>query len=265
MIDQEALRAKYNPEGSELRNLQHNLMEIMMVLDGICVDNDIPYMLTAGNVLGAVRHGGFIPWDDDIDIALLKKDYKRLLKVLRNYKDDKYILQEHRSDPDYIQPFPKFREKAGSFLGSNPNRGRLYKYKGVAIDIFCISPISYINARVCAVLHNNLLSWTYKIKNNVIRHFVTSVLLGVESFLFFLCNILNVFRKQNEMHHAQGQAASSVKMDLRHLLPFKRMPYEGEMLPVPHNTDGLLTSFYGADYMELPKQIRIHNKNLLNQ
>ena len=153
MIDQEALKAEYNPEGSELRNLQHHLMETMMELDKICRENNISYMLTGGNVLGAVRHGGFIPWDDDMDIALLKTDYNRLIKVLRNYKSDKYILQEHRSDPDYIQPFPKFREKSGNLLGSRPERGRLYKYKGAAIDLFCISPISFLNAYVSVRIH----------------------------------------------------------------------------------------------------------------
>lgn len=262
MIDQEALRAKYNPDGSELRNLQHNLMEIMMVLDKICVDNDIPYMLTGGNVLGAVRHGGFIPWDDDLDIALLKKDYKRLLRVLRNYKSDKYILQEHRSDPDYIQPFPKFREKKGNLLGSNPNRGALYKYKGVAIDIFCISRISYINARVSARIHRRLLSWTYKIKNTGLRHFITNVFWGVEKILFLFCNCLNVFRKHGEMHHAQAQGVIH-NMDYADLLPFTRMKYEDVELPMPHDTNHFLTLYFGTNYMELPKQFVIHNKNLL--
>ena len=262
MIDQEALRAKYNPEGSELRNLQNKLMDIMMVLDQICEDNGIPYMLTGGNVLGAVRHGGFIPWDDDLDISLLKKDYKRLIKVLRNYKSDKYVLQEHKSDPDYIQTFPKFREKSGDLLGSNPDRGKLYKYKGVAIDIFCISPISYLNARVSAGIHGRLLSWTYKIKRTGIRHCITNVLWCGEKFLFFICNFLNVFRKHDELHHAQAQGAIHT-MNFRHLLPFTRMRYENEMLPMPHDIDGFLTLYFGHDYMELPKQVAIHNKNLI--
>lgn len=263
MINQEALRVKYNPEGSELRKLQHQLMELMMVLDGICKENNIPYMLTGGNVLGAVRHGGFIPWDDDIDIALLKKDYKCLLRILRNYKSDKYVLQEHRSDPDYIQPFPKFREKTGSFLGSNPNRGCLYKYKGVAIDIFCMTPISQLNARICAIIHRRLLSWTYKIKNKQARHRLTSILVGCEKILFLFCNILNITRRHNEMHHAQGQAPCHVLINRNHLLPYTRMLFEGEMLPVPRDTDGFLRLFYGPDYMKIPDEIKIHNKDLL--
>ena len=262
MIDQEALREKYNPEGSELRKLQHQLMEIMMVLDGICKGNNIPYMLTGGNVLGAVRHGGFIPWDDDLDISLLKKDYKRLIRVLRNYKSEKYTLQEHKNEPDYIQPFPKFRAKEGNLLGSNPKRGGLYKYRGVAIEIFCISPISYLNARVSSSIHRRLLPWTYKIKKPRIRHFITNRLWELEKVIFFFCNILNVFKKPGELHHAQAQGVIH-EMNMAHLLPFTCMPYEGEMFPMPHDTDGFLTLYFGSNYMELPKQIVIHNKELI--
>lgn len=263
MIDQQTLRAKYNPEGSKLRELQHQLMDIMMVLDKICRENDIPYMLTGGNVLGAVRHGGFIPWDDDLDISLLKKDYKRLLKVLRNYNSDDYVLQEHRSEPDFIQTCPKFRAKRGDLLGSNPNRGSLYKYKGVAIDIFCIAPISYLNARISASIHRRLLSWTYIIKKPSVRHFVTDFLWGLEKVIFFFCNFFNIFRKPGELHHAQAQGVTH-NMNYDDLLPFTRMPYEGEMLPMPRDTDKFLTLYFGPDYMELPKQVIIHNKELIN-
>ena len=264
MINQEFLRAKYNPEGSELRNIQHQLMDLMMVLDGICRDNNIPYMLTGGNVLGAVRHGGFIPWDDDIDIALLDKDYKKLVKVLRNYQSDKYVLQEHRSDPDYVHTFPKFRVKEGNLLGANPSRGVLYKYKGVGIDIFCMSPISLLNARVSTYIHVRLLTWTYRIKNTFLRHLITDVLLFVVKILFCFCDILNIFHKPNEYHHAQAQGVIKT-INYCDLLPYKRVVYDGEMLPVPQNTHNFLRVYFGPDYMELPKNIAIHNKDLINK
>ena len=261
MINQEELRAKYNPEGSELRNLQHELMETVMVFDRICRENNIPYMLTGGNVLGAVRHGGFIPWDDDMDVALLDKDYKRLIKVLRKLKSEKYVLQEHKSDPDYIQAFPKFRVKEGNILGSFPPRGRLYKYKGVSIDIFRISRISYYNARLSLSIHNRILSWTYKIKRPRLRHMITNVLLIVVRVLCVLCSILNLLRKKDEMHYGQCQFLTT--LNFSHLLPYRRIKYEGEMLPVPNRVHEFLGLCYGEDYMELPKNINVHNKKFL--
>ena len=79
MINNEELRQKYNPEGSELRLLQYKMLDELTFLDKICKENNIPYTLVCGSVLGAIRHKGFIPWDDDADIALLEKDYKKLI------------------------------------------------------------------------------------------------------------------------------------------------------------------------------------------
>ena len=189
MIDQAFLRSKYNPEGSELRAIQHRLMTVMIEFDRRCSDNNIPYILTGGNLLGAVRHGGFIPWDDDIDIALLKDDYRRLIKILRHYNNPKYILQEHRVDPDYINTFPKFREREGDLLGSLPQRGALYRYRGCGIDIFCMAPISKLNARISAGFHRRLLGNLYKIRNERKRHIITA-------FRWGLCNIVLPFFRQ---------------------------------------------------------------------
>lgn len=264
MIDQESLRSKFNPEGSELRDIQHRLMAVMIELDKICNDNNIPYILTGGNVLGAVRHGGFIPWDDDIDIALLKDDYKRLISILRNYNSSKYILQEHRVDPDYINTFPKFRERKGDLLGSLPQRGALYRYKGCGIDIFCMAPISKLNARVSSSFHRRLLGNLYKIRNEKVRHIITSLRWYLCKVIFFFCNVLNVFRKDGELHHDQAQGIIK-DIDYKSLLPYKRLPYEGVALPVPRDTHSFLTLYFGANYMDLPDNIQIHNKSLLEK
>ena len=81
-IDQEALRARFNPDGSLLRQQQQRMLELLIEVDRICKKHHITYWLSCGTLLGAARHKGFIPWDDDLDIEMLLPDYKRLLKVL---------------------------------------------------------------------------------------------------------------------------------------------------------------------------------------
>ena len=81
-FDPEELKARFNPEGSPLRLQQLRMKEMLKVLDGICRKHDIPYWIASGTLLGCMRHGGFIPWDDDLDVEMLRSDYKRLLRIL---------------------------------------------------------------------------------------------------------------------------------------------------------------------------------------
>ena len=86
MIDidiQQQLREQYNPDGSQLRLLQLRILDILKEFDAICKKYNIPYWLDSGTLLGAARHGGFIPWDDDIDVCILKKDQKRLRQAMQ--------------------------------------------------------------------------------------------------------------------------------------------------------------------------------------
>lgn len=110
MENQESLREEYNPEGSELRRLQLRMLDMLVVVDEICRRHDIPYWIEGGTLLGAVRHEGFIPWDDDLDIALMKKDYVRLLKCLKEELPAQYRLQTHETDRNYYLAFAKIRE-----------------------------------------------------------------------------------------------------------------------------------------------------------
>ena len=74
--------SKYNGEGTILRKAQLRMLDMLIEVDKICRKYNIQYWLDFGTLLGAVRHQGFIPWDDDLDICVLRKDYKRLRKVL---------------------------------------------------------------------------------------------------------------------------------------------------------------------------------------
>lgn len=80
---QNELRERYNPDGSILRKQQLRMLEMLQYIDFVCKKHNIRYWLCSGTLLGAVRHGGFIPWDDDVDIEMLREDYKRLVRILK--------------------------------------------------------------------------------------------------------------------------------------------------------------------------------------
>ena len=81
-IDHQSLRQRFNPDGSLLRRQQLRMLEILVEIDKICQHHQIPYWLSSGTLIGAVRHNGFIPWDDDLDIEMMRSDYLRLMDIL---------------------------------------------------------------------------------------------------------------------------------------------------------------------------------------
>lgn len=256
MIDTVQLRQKYSPDGSPLRNLQMSLLDLLMVIDGICKEHGLTYFLMGGSALGAVRHQGFIPWDDDVDIALYEDDYKKLVKILLETESDKYVLHCRKTDFNYTFGFPKYRLKEGNLLGCFPLRGILYKYKGYGIDIFCVSKHSYPRVWLCAKARAALLNWMYRLKNDKVRRMVTRFNWAVYDCIEILSFPLDLFKKKDEMHYALGKGTYKFDMRYSEVFPVKYVLFEGVMMPVPGNADAFLTRIYG-DYMKLPSEEQI--------
>lgn len=117
------------------RKLQSTILIIAREIKRICDKNDIPYFITAGTLLGAVRHKGFIPWDDDFDIAMKRKDYKRFLVVCEHDLDkEKFFLQNGSTEPKYAFAFTKIQLK-GTVFTEDFSKNADIKH-GIFVDIF---------------------------------------------------------------------------------------------------------------------------------
>ena len=110
------------------------MLEMLVIVDEICRKNNIPYSLYGGTLLGAVRHQGFIPWDDDLDICLSRNNYNRLLSILEKELPDGYILQNKENTPASSNSFSKIRKLHTTFLEHKEDIGRFHT--GIFIDIF---------------------------------------------------------------------------------------------------------------------------------
>ena len=121
---------------TQLRQLQLTQLEILKVIDRVCTEHDIPYSLYAGTLLGAVRHQGFIPWDDDLDICMSRANYNRFLKVWQQVQPEGYLLQNKENAPDFPQSFTKIR-KCNTTFQTKSGIGKSY-YQGVFVDVFPI-------------------------------------------------------------------------------------------------------------------------------
>lgn len=124
---------------AKLRTLQLTELEILKVIDKVCRDNDIPYSLYAGSLLGAVRHKGFIPWDDDLDICMSRENYNRFLATWEKVSPEGYLLQNKDNAPGFSQSFTKIRKNHTTFWqeGENPNK----YHTGIFVDVFPIDRI----------------------------------------------------------------------------------------------------------------------------
>ena len=119
----------------ELRRLQLTELEMLEEVDRICRKNGIPYSLDAGTLLGAVRHKGFIPWDDDLDVMLLHEDYERFYEACKSDLDTtRFFFQDHRTDPNYRWGYGKMRRLGTEYIKAGQEK--LKQRTGICIDVF---------------------------------------------------------------------------------------------------------------------------------
>ena len=122
-------------EGELLRKLQLMELEMLIEVDRICRKYDIQYFLDGGTLLGAVRHDGFIPWDDDADIIMLHEEYEKFYNACKKeLNTERFFLQDYRTDKHYLWGFAKMRRNGTTFLREGQEHVKCHT--GVCIDIF---------------------------------------------------------------------------------------------------------------------------------
>lgn len=247
----------YNPEGSLLRRDQKELVKVLEDFADICKEHDIKWWLCSGTLLGAARHGGFIPWDDDVDVSMMKKDYRKLLKVLRKMDSDKYFYQCIQTDPDHVNLFGMFRKKQG-VVPSTDLRAQYFKYRGVGFDVFYIERSSRFASHLAKFFYLNMQYPTRKIKNSALRHFlIRSVQVINFGLLIPFARIIGLINPKKQYHYALGSGFYDEPFYLKNIFPLTTIEFEGVSFPAPKDTDAYLTAMYG-DWRKLPtdEQIR---------
>lgn len=123
----------------QLRALQLKELDILKAVAKVCDEKGITYFLNSGTLLGAVRHGGFIPWDDDIDIAMNYADYERFLSCAQELLGDRFFVQNMETEPDFNFSFTRVRMNGTTCMDSYKAKWNVHQ--GVWIDVFPIVPL----------------------------------------------------------------------------------------------------------------------------
>lgn len=130
---------KSNPREQSLRELQMRILYIMKYVDKLCRENGIVYFIMGGTALGAVRHGGFIPWDDDLDIFMTPDQYEHFKKVFDEDGNKEFVIQEWRTVPEYLE-YAKVRMNGTTYIEAN-FKDRKDMHHGIYIDIMILHKV----------------------------------------------------------------------------------------------------------------------------
>ena len=260
---QNELRAKFNPDGSNLRKLQMKLLDILIEIDYICRKHNIKYWLSGGSMLGAIRHEGFIPWDDDIDIEMYDDDYKKFCAIAKKegFSNSSYKLQNHSTDSNYLGIITKVVDT--SIVPEDIyNQDCFYKYRGIFVDVFPVhreNKAIYNCFKPCARLLGRLLILSGRNKiflyiGKIFRFIVYSCFLRLISF------ITKPFA--NGYYMRIGSRWKSVSRDKNMILPLKEYIFENHHFYGPSDSSKYLTGLFG-DYMKLPEAAEIKQHVIL--
>lgn len=246
----------YNQEGTKLRKAQKSMLGMLIVFDKICKKHNISYWLEFGTLIGAIRHGGFIPWDDDIDVSVLESDMNKLRKVLIEELPDTIAFQDYTVDSNAFFPYSRLRDKKTYCY--HPHFIKL-KEQGLWLDIFQYSVItnnSYkkfvdkLYRRTFREIHNygkvKYKSKSKQIFNKCMGYLLHPIAVGLKKINEGLGKL-----RRNRLYACYDTSDHVYPHDT--IFPLRTIMFEGHSFYAPNNIDAHLKEIYG-DYMKIPNK-----------
>lgn len=246
-----------------LGEIQQGSFQILKKIKAICDQNNLSYFLDYGTLIGAVRHQGFIPWDDDIDIAMPRKDYEKLINLYLNNKAifAPYELMHFKTNKKYIYPIARLSDPAYSIKYSNAKDYGL----GLFVDIYPLDGVNLKDKKQIKKL-NHLCSLIYVAGNKHMSK-ARNILRNIPKLICFVWSRFLDINKLLKKNDKLAQKYDYDKCDdigciaIEPWINFKKslfsetilMKFEDSKFNVPKAYDQRLKEYYG-DYMKLPPE-----------
>lgn len=247
-----------------LRKVQLAELEILKEIDRICRKNDIHYTIDGGTLLGAVRHGGFIPWDDDADVAMMRPEYDKFFEACKKDLDTKrFFLQEHRTDPNYPWGYSKIRMNDTLFV--RDNQAHIDMHQGIFVDVFIYDdvPDNYVLRRLhlfactCIRKCQYAVVGKYRADSSLERRWYNLLDRVPKDFLFDSIERIAKITDRHEgelcRHMTYPYTRSRYGLPRHCYNEFRDMEFEGYIFRAFKDYDAYLSALYG-DYMSLPPE-----------
>ena len=241
-------------------------LDLLMQLDKVCKENGLKYCVGAGTLLGTIRHHGFIPWDDDVDVYMLRPDYNKLMKLVDHFHEP-YFLQNIFTEKKQIKAFARLRNSRTT--GATLREVNFDICKGIFIDIFPLDGVVE-KKRVNDLQQklNNITMYFYRIYNYANKRAADEsdvkriIKLMIKSIMRFPHFIYNCYEKNLSRYSVTGTQiwgnrtlvfnCPKSRRPLEDYTDLITMPFEFINVPVSRNYDEMLRQQYG-DYMKLPE------------
>ncbi len=261
----------------ELRRLQKAQLLCLLELDRICRENGIQYFLGGGTLLGAVRHGGFIPWDDDIDVMMTRENFDRLSVIAPEKVGGGFFFQNSKTDPHYHSPFSKLRLLNTRFVTEFSSRFP-EMHNEVWIDIFAhdgapkntallklhIFATRLLRSMVFHKWDGSPLHFYGKLRGicRIVSRYVRRT--PIEKLEHLERGVMTLYNSKNSRYCYDGMGEhlghGNFRADI--LSDSVNIAFEGHLFPVPKDYDAYLRFSYGNNYMTWPspsKRYSHHN------
>ena len=250
--------------------LQQKQLDILKAFIRVCDKHNLEYFLMYGTALGAIRHKGFIPWDDDIDVGMPRADYEKYIQLQSEYEDTPYFIQTFKSDPCYIYNYAKLRDSSTTFLENAFKNHRINQ--GVFIDVFPVDGMSREEGDREKIGKKNKFIWRQvyfsylpalrrKIHK---RTWLKDILLNIVAGLFYVFDIAHYRNKRVERFVRQVPFEEAKMAGIMFGFTWRincmpadifretiKVPFEDIEVKVVKQYDRYLTLLY-KDYMKFP-------------
>lgn len=256
-------------EKEDLRKLQLAMLDILKEVDRICCKHNIQYWLTGGTLIGAIRHNGFIPWDDDIDIAMHRADYNKFINIAPQELSSQFYLQNWKTEPNFALCFTKIRKNNTLYMETISEKANIHH--GIFIDIFAYdkyptNTISLLKTKFAMQIISRLMiikcgftPWRTvegsKIWKKIfyVPFYIMAKFINIQSMRNLYQKYVQIANKTNSNHVFNSCEINDEKHPLpqSYLSNFIKHQFEDTQFYIPVEYDKLLRHFYG-DYMQLP-------------
>lgn len=246
-----------------LEKLHAEQIKILNEFDRICTKYNLTYFLVGGTLLGAVRHKGFIPWDDDLDVSMPREDYEKLIKVCQQDLQNDFYIDYYNNNKSYYKPFAKMKLRGTTFIEKDTQN--VASNQEIWVDIF---PLDYLKDDKKAQkqkyyidkIHNIALTkGKVNVRLSKIKKLIVNVFFGVYSNSTLIKIIEKIMKRQNKIFDKKYYVNFGSQYGIKkqtHLIekyyPIKKIDFEGKKYNVPNDYDYVLKKIYGNNYMELP-------------